>query len=71
MLIALRQAQFTYLTPAPPRYRDGAAPSRGAATRPGMTYLREHFHKPGGVATGHRGQPLTANRDTDQTEVSS
>lgn len=26
MLIALRQAQFTYLTPAPPRYRDGATP---------------------------------------------
>lgn len=22
-------------------------PSRGAATRPGMTYLREHFHNPG------------------------
>lgn len=30
MLIALRQAQFTYLTPAPPpRYRDGATPLTG------------------------------------------
>ena len=34
-------------SPLPSRYRDGAAPSRGAATRPGMTYLREHFHNPG------------------------
>lgn len=47
------------------------SPSRGTVTVPGMAYLREHFHNPGGVATGHRGQPLTANRATDQTEVSS
>lgn len=48
MLIALRQAQFTYLTPAPPvTVMVPPPPSRGAATRPGMTYLREHFHNPG------------------------
>lgn len=47
MLIDLRQAQFTELTPALPRYRDGAPPSRGAVTGPGMAYLREHFHNPG------------------------
>lgn len=53
MLIALRQAQFTYLTPAPPRYRDGATPpSRGAATRPGMAYLRGYFHNPGVLPPG-------------------
>lgn len=46
MLIDLGQAQFTNLTPAP-RYRDGAPPSRGAVTGPGMAYLREHFHNPG------------------------
>lgn len=48
MLIGLRQAQFTYLTPAPPPVTVMVPPpSRGAATRPGMTYLREHFHNPG------------------------
>lgn len=47
MLIGLRQAQFTYLTPAPPVTVMVPPPSRGAATRPGMTYLREHFHNPG------------------------
>ena len=45
MLIALRKAQFTEITPSP-RYHDGA-PSRGAVTVPGMAYLREHFHNPG------------------------
>ena len=47
------------------------SPSRGTVTGPGMAYLRESFHDPGGVAAGHRGQPLTANRDTAETEVSS
>lgn len=46
MLIALRQAQFTELTPALP-VTVMVPPSRGAVTGPGMAYLREHFHNPG------------------------
>ena len=51
MLIALRQAQFTYLTPAPP-VTVMVPPSRGAATRPGMAYLRGYFHNPGVLPPG-------------------
>lgn len=52
MLIALRQAQFTYLTPAPPPVTVMVPPSRGAATRPGMAYLRGYFHNPGVLPPG-------------------
>ncbi len=45
MLIDLRQAQFTGLTPAPVTVM--VPPSRGAVTGPGTAYLREHFHNPG------------------------
>lgn len=45
MLIALRKAQFTEITPSP--VTTMVPPSRGAVTVPGMAYLREHFHNPG------------------------
>lgn len=69
MLIALRKDQFTDLNPLTPRYRDGAP---HGARSPGPVWLIcVNISIIRGVATGHRGQPLTANRDTDQTEVSS
>ena len=51
MLIALRKAQFTEITPSPVTTMV-PPPSRGAATRPGMAYLRGYFHNPGVLPPG-------------------
>ncbi|MBP2331942.1 hypothetical protein JOF33_000641 [Corynebacterium freneyi] len=50
MLIALRKAQFTEITPAPVTVM--VSPSRGAVTGPGMAYLRGYFHNPGVLPPG-------------------